>query len=1048
MSTNFITNEEGQHLSIKLNNVLKKSSKFDCLVGYFYISGYHMLQDELDKQEHIRILVGMGVDNKTFEALETNKKERIPDKEFKDTTNSNISTEMANSENTKDVEKGVKKFLEGLKSGKIEIRAYKKRSIHSKLYIMSYKDDPDSPGEVITGSSNFTAPGLKYNMEFNVQLRNDADYEFALNKFNELWDESTDVTEDYINTISNDTWINENVTPYEMYLKFIYEYLKEKINNDIIDFDETYQPPTFKQLKYQTDAVVQAKAILEEHNGVFLSDVVGLGKTYMGAMLLQQLKGRTLVIAPPALIDRHNPGGWTRVLEDFEIVPYVHSTGKLEDILKEYNPDSYSNVLIDESHKFKNEDTQMYDNLSQICRGKKVILVSATPFNNSPKDLLSQIKLFQNAHKSSLPEPKVSNLQKYFDDLMKGLNKIDKETEREAYEEENKRVTNDIREHVLKHLMVRRTRSDIEKYYAEDLKKNHMEFPKVNTPKQQYYVFNDELNEKFDESLEIIAKELTYAKYSPLSDKYATNPKNEYQSSQKMMANFIKILLMKRLESSIASFKKSINNSIHSHKQVIKAFEENKVFYSTSNYSYKVYDLIENEDITAIDKLIEEGKDIKKYSAEEFKPKFIRDLKHDLTLFEYIRDLWADVDKYPKNRELIKLINNDLKNKKVIIFTEFIDTANFLEKILINECTKKVLKYTGESSEEDHKKVIYNFDANITENNQENDYDILITTDVLSHGVNLHRSNILINYDIPWNPTKIMQRVGRVERLGTKFDEIFIYNFFPVSKIEKEINIVEIAKQKVNNFIQLLGIDSQLLTEEQIESHDLFTRINSDIMDEPEEVESELKYIRIIRDIRDNDKELFKRIEKIPKKARVTRKNNSTKVISLFKSDKYKKIIKTENGETKEIDFFEAIKEFETDKNEKQTQSNDEYFEYLHKNLNEFEKIIKTVNVLELKKPEKKVIKILNYALSNKRELAQYEKEYYIKLIKLIKQGSITKHEIKNILKQIEHEGDIHQIYYNINHVLNRDVMKTKLIEDKNEGQTEVMLSEYFITEE
>ncbi len=1044
MTTNFITNEEGHHLSTKLNNVLKKSREFDCLVGYFYISGYHMLEKELDKMDHIRILVGMGVDSKTFDALEIDKKDRIPDKEFIETAKTNITTEMANSEDTVLVEKGVKNFLEGLKSGRIEVRAYKKRSIHSKIYIMTYRNDPDSPGEVITGSSNFTAPGLNYNMEFNVQLKNDDDYEFALNKFNELWNESTDVTIDYINTITKNTWINEDITPYEMYLKFIYEYLKEKINNDIVDFDESYQPPTFKQLKYQTDAVVQAKAILEEHNGVFLSDVVGLGKTYMGAMLLQQLKGRTLVIAPPALIDRHNPGGWTRVLEDFEIVPYVHSTGKLQDILKEYNPDSYSNVLIDESHKFKNEDTQMYDYLSQICRGKKVILVSATPFNNSPKDLLSQIKLFQNAHKSSLPELQVSNLQKYFDDLMKGLNKIDRNTERELYEKENKRITKDIREHVLKHLMVRRTRSDIAKYYAEDLKKNHMEFPKVNAPEPKYYKFDDELNEKFDESLEIIAKELSYAKYSPLSDKYAVNPKNEYQSSQKLMANFIKILLVKRLESGIASFKKSIENSIHSHKQVIKAFEENKVFYSTSNYSNKVYDLIENEDINAIDKLIEEGKDIKKYHADEFKPKFIRDLKHDLTLFEYIRDLWKDVDKYPKNQELVKLIKGDLKNKKVIIFTEFIDTADFLENLLKTECTKKVLKYTGESTEEDHKKVIYNFDANITENNQDNDYDILVTTDVLSHGVNLHRSNILINYDIPWNPTKIMQRVGRVERLGTKFDEIFIYNFFPAKKIEKEINVVEIAKQKVNNFIQLLGNDSQLLTEEPIESHDLFAKINAELTDDDEEVESELKYIRIIRDIRDKDKELFKKIEKIPPKARVTRKNDTQKLISLFKSDKYKKIIKTENGETNEIDFFEAIKEFETNKNEKQIRSDEEYFEYLHKNLREFEKIIKTVNILELKKPEKEVIKILNYALSNKRELAQYEKDYYIKLIKLIKQGSITKHEIKTILKNIKKEGDIHQIYLNINHVLNRDVMKTKIIEDKNDGKTEVMLSEYY----
>lgn len=201
---------------------------------------------------------------------------------------------------------------------------------------MTYRDDSDSPGEVITRSSNFTAPGLGYNLEFNLQLRNDDDYEFALNKFNELWKKSTDVTSDYINTITNNTWLNESIAPYEMYLKFIYSYLYENIDNVVVDFEDTYHPPDFKQLEYQTDAVVQAKMILEEHNGVFLSDVVGLGKTYIGALLVQQLKGRTLVIAPLALIDNHNPGGWTRLLEEFEIVPYVHSTGKLEEILQIY----------------------------------------------------------------------------------------------------------------------------------------------------------------------------------------------------------------------------------------------------------------------------------------------------------------------------------------------------------------------------------------------------------------------------------------------------------------------------------------------------------------------------------------------------------------------------------------------------------------------------------------------------------------------------------------------------------------------------------------
>ena len=205
--------------------------------------------------------------------------------------------------------------------------------------------------------------------------------------------------------------------------------------------DIEYFPPNFKYLDYQRDAVLDAKEKIKEYGGVFLSDVVGLGKTYMGALLAQQLKGTTLVIAPPSLIDEHNPGGWKRVLRDFEVKSIVESKGKLDQILNKYESNLYQNVIIDESHEFRNEETQQYEYLSKICKGKNVILISATPFNNSPIDLLSQIKLFQPAHRSTLPNPKVRDLENYFKRLDKRQKSINKDENPELYLKVSKEIS-------------------------------------------------------------------------------------------------------------------------------------------------------------------------------------------------------------------------------------------------------------------------------------------------------------------------------------------------------------------------------------------------------------------------------------------------------------------------------------------------------------------------------------------------------------------------------------------------------------------------------
>lgn len=1044
--TSFFTNEENNTLVDRFNVLLKDTEFFDCLVGYFYVSGFYKLQKSLQETEKIRILVGIGIDSQTFELIEDSKKRNLSTAELKEKVKEDLINEMDNSQNSSDVETGARQFIEWLQSGKLEIKAYKERTTHSKLYIMTFPEDDKDIGRVVTGSSNFTNPGLEKNLEFNVELRRDADYNFAHNKFEELWQNSVPISEEFIKTLTRHTWLRDDITPYELYLKFIYEFLYEKIWNDKREMEGEYYPPGFKRLNYQRDAVIDAKRIINEHGGVFLSDVVGLGKTYMGSLLAQQLKGTTLVIAPPALVDENNPAGWNRILRKFEVNFITYSTGKLDKVLTTYNSNEYQNVIIDESHEFRNEETQKYDYLSQICKGKKVILISATPFNNSPKDLLSQIKLFQPAHNSTIPN--VRDLEGYFKNLDNKLKVVDRAENPEEYRKVSKEISKEIREDILQYLMVRRTRNSISKYYKKDLEMNNIDFPKVMKPQPIYYEFDDKINSIFDETLELITKNLTYAKYRPLAEEYQVNADAMYYNSQKMMGNFIKILLIKRLESGNYAFKKSIDNSIKSHEKVISTFKEKGEFYTGKNYNWKVYASIEDGDIDIVDDLIEKGK-VKKYIKDDFKDAFLRDLESDLKILKHIRERWSEIEDYPKRSELANLLNSsNLKDKKIIIFTEFVDTANDIVKIISSDCGGKVKLYTGKSSNQDMQEVLSNFDANVEENNREDDYRILVATDTLSHGVNLHRSNVIINFDIPWNPTKIMQRVGRVQRLGTDFDKVYIYNFFPTDPIEENINIETLAKNKIAMFIELLGNDSQLLTDEPIQSFDLFNKLNSDDIGEDEFVDDELYYLHLMRDIRDNNKELFKKIDGIPKKARVGRKSENNYLISLLKTGKFKKIFKASDDLVEEIDFFEAVEELEATPQEKGISIDDKYYDFLDKNLIEFNKLLfNPDDEIKLSKNENFILKYVNVALANNEELSSYDLSFLIKVKDLIMDGHLTKNHSKSIKKTLEKNvTDVESTIHHLREKISEEMLNTETSSESSEEDIkEIVLSEYFV---
>jgi superfamily II DNA or RNA helicase len=841
----FITNEGDKNLKNRFDSLIKDSRFFDVLVGYFYTSGFYAVYQSLEKTEKIRILIGISTNKQTYDLL----KQVQSYKEIKTEIGENIKNEMEQSDNNFEVETGVYKFLEWLKSGKLEIRAYPEEKIHSKLYIMTFKEDDRDVGRVITGSSNFTRSGLVDNLEFNVELKNPSDYEFAKNKFNELWDKGIDVSGEYIETIVEKTWLREDITPYELYLKFLYEYFKEEINEEDT-LEHKYRPDNFKELKYQDHAVINAKKIVEEHGGVFLSDVVGLGKTYMGTMLCQELNGRTLVLAPPHLIDENNEGSWESAFRNFGFRSKDYkckSIGILDKIIEKDIHKDFDIVLIDEAHRFRTEETETYAKLSQICRGKKVILVTATPYNNSPKDLLSQIKLFQRIKQSTIPN--LPNIEAFFKSLEKKLKGLDRKKDGKRYLNITKENSKLLRERVLKYLMVRRTRKEIEKYYGEDLKKQKMSFPTIADPRPVFYEFNKKEDEIFFKTIEIITKDFKYSRYTPML--YFEGDLGSDEQRQKNMRKFMKMLLIKRLESSFFAFNKSIDRFITSYTKFIEEYNTGSVYVSKKHIR-KIFEHLDAGNLDAVDKLIEEGK-AEKFSTDEFKSTFKNDLVKDLDILKDIKKLWEGIDRDPKILAFKEKLSKEdsIKKGKSIIFTESKETAEYLVENLQDEFPNQILYFSGGSSGVEREVVMENFDANTK--NIKNDYKILITTDVLSEGANLHQADVVINYDIPWNPTRIMQRVGRINRVDAKHNKIYTYTFFPTDQSNEQIKLKELAKIKIQAFITLLGADAKLLTESEVpEGHNLFSRILSKEMIEGElgEGESELGYLQEIRNIR------------------------------------------------------------------------------------------------------------------------------------------------------------------------------------------------------
>lgn len=890
----FFTNQGENTLFNKFSGTFEHNRDlrhFDVLVGYFRASGYFKIRPLLESIQPIRILVGIDIDALTLKAknLGTLFKAATPE-EIRTQWEKQFLQDIAQAKYSKDIEDGILQFSSDISTGKVQIKAHPAKNIHAKVYILRPESfNEHNSGYVITGSSNLTDAGLgtksNPNYEFNVLLKDYPDVKFASEEFEKLWQEGKDISAEFVNAAQQRTYLQE-ITPYELYLKTLIEYFGDEIEFDPSSITDL--PSDIKRLDYQMDAVNQAYQILEKHNGCFLSDVVGLGKTIIATLVIRMFyykngypnyRSRILLVIPPALKDN-----WKAVLREFRMQDAVNiiTNGKLATI---ENRHDYDMVVIDEAHKFRNNASQSYQEMQLICKAptsrgeeKKVMLISATPLNNRAGDLYNQLLLFQDGNRSSLGFS-VSN---FFNQIDKEQREIRKLKNRQEVIQRTKAVYEHIREKIIEPLMVRRTRTDLleNERYKKDLQSQSIVFPKVHAPDAIYYKLPPVLEKLFDRTLEIIDNKelkrngLCYTRYRALQ--YLVPEKRQHYARVEFISNqlvaIMKTLLLKRMDSSFTAFRSTLSNFLSSSQAMLKMIENDRIYIASNIKKIEEYINDDNEEelIALLEAQSQIDPSIIICTCDDFEPGFITGVKSDHKILKKLVADWEKIQGDPKldtfNQKLPELLNKD-KNpeQRLIIFTESRDTMRHLQKNIAHDNVLGVASFNISGYKDTIKE---NFDASLELDKQRSDINLLITTDILAEGINLHRANIVINYDTPWNTTRLMQRIGRVNRIGSKAANIYAYNFRPTAQVDDQIELEKKAILKLQAFHSALGEDSQIYSDdEEVQSFGIF---DGDIQAEKSE---SLPYLEEIRQYKANNPQGYQRLKEMPAKMRNAVKN-------------------------------------------------------------------------------------------------------------------------------------------------------------------------------
>jgi len=944
---NFITNSTTRTLRKRLSELISKSRELKFLVGFFYFSGIRELYSALRENPAVRIkvLVGLDVDRTMHGLIEYGEdRYHLSDDErihnfFRSIRNS-INTEYFDN---RQFHEQVRFFLDLIKDRRLIIRKTHEPN-HAKLYIFRLEQTQVSRKALfITGSSNLTFSGLTRQQEFNVEI-SDYGIDEAEDYFDALWDRAIPITEiedtrkRLIEIIEKETLIKE-ITPFEAYCLVLKTYLDSFSGRELSKrVEEVLLENNYRIYNYQLDAIRQALSIIEQNNGVVIADVVGLGKTIIACAIAFELKKRGIVIAPPGLIgDRTATEGWKRYLEEFYLSKFgweAFSLGDLEGVAEYVSrARDIEVVIIDEAHRFRNQDTRDYELLKNICRGKTVILLTATPFNNRPADIFSLLKLFITPKKSSITL--TDNIEARFVEFKGTFDRLSyiKRYARSSDPQKRQRALSyyralfgkdaidltDVkrRSHYLARqikdtiepVTIRRNRLDLQEnpHYRNEIKG----LSRVEDPLEWFFELTKEQSEFYDRVIN------TYfalpdeggmfkgAIYRPFIYKVGIDAFDRLKGEESFqyitqfnLYDFMRRLLVKRFESSFGAFRQSLKNFMEITGIVQSFIERTGRYILDRELLKKIYtrdiDQIE-EELKAYAERIKRGeypKNHEIYKVEEFKDRdrFLEDIESDKRLFEGILKELEGLnltENDPKAEKLIKEVSKSLRfdpERKIVIFSEYIDTVRYLAPMLQERFDNRVLVVAGDLTKTKTGEIYKNFDASYPADKQTDDYDILLTTDMISEGFNLNRAGMVINYDIPWNPVRVIQRVGRINRISKKvFDSLYIVNFFPTEKGADLVHSRDIAANKMFLIHNALGEDSKIFDiDEEPSPSGLYQRIQQN----PDYLEAESFYTKVLKEfeeIKERYPSLVDSLKDFPPRIKVAKPSDRDEIFVIIR---------------------------------------------------------------------------------------------------------------------------------------------------------------------
>ena len=869
-----ITNERIT-LSHVLEDCLPDTTRANIAVGFFFISGFEPIMNSLKKIEEsknenhvLRLLISPVTDKRTAEALlagneeynTVQRKTRSPTQRSEDTVETvkdQVHNAMAHMPQRDQDQSVVDKFVKLMSDKKIQVKVHTSSPLHAKVYIFELEPGQHTRVISVVGSSNLSLPGIRDHAELNLKTVIPEHTEKLLEWFDKHWDDkdSVECTKDIIR-IMKSSWAGGLYPPRDVYDKAVLTAHPEIKNATMPDSTK------IRLYDFQKRAVVSAIHKIENYGGVMVADVVGTGKSYIGGMILKYMSEKNnlypLVICPP-----HLQGMWKKYLKDFGLPPNIVSRYKIgdeDDILSQYK--HCNAILVDESHNFRHTNTRSYEALSRFMEERaddaKIIMLTATPISNGINDLKNQLKLFPDSI-LNIPVLEKGGLDEYF----KGL-------------EKDRKMSDDAKEKIkelLRYILIRRTRTQIIERYGKQGKDERWYIEKDGEP--QYFPKRDLKNPAqydldkvyrkgtFKHILSSI-KDLELARYNPgkylkpeymEGGKHADEPKyKNLRNNSVSMVGIVRTMLLKRMESSIKAFSTSVQHYLDGSEEFCKQLAKYDRVPIGKDFSDLIYKKISGD--MDLEELKEDSSDIKSdYDINAFDVnQWIMDLELDISKFQGMaRMIPAEKKFFETDDKAIKLCEmiKGFGEEKILIFTESAVTAEYIHEHLkrhfgkkgVKNPSRKMLHIDSKNSGIEKNAAIQRFDPinnpGDIDIHPEDEINTLISTDVLSEGVNLQAGRIVINYDFHWNPVKLIQRVGRIDRIGTTHDTIMVRNFLPNTEVDDKLRLRERVAGKIEMIRGIIGMDQKILESTEMVDEKSVEAIytgDTDILDRDEEL--------------------------------------------------------------------------------------------------------------------------------------------------------------------------------------------------------------------